>query len=180
LPSPFTRVPASTWSADYDLALREALKRSRTRRYGTYWVHLGEEPGEAARDLISFIDGQPVRTSGADAFFGDLLEKIETLEEYGGPHPLTTPLAIATVKRYLTEERHRIRLEDLIRGETERLYAELFEPELYPPGEYTDMTETGFSKRVEDTKTLILLLINGRTFILNGEAQGLSTTERSH
>jgi hypothetical protein len=28
------------WSADYDLALREAFKRSRTRRYGTYWVHL--------------------------------------------------------------------------------------------------------------------------------------------
>ncbi len=153
------------WSADYDLALREAFKRSRTRRYGTYWVHLGEEPGEAARDLIAFVGAQPVRTSGADDFFGDLLEKVESLEEYGGPHPLTAPLAVATTKRYLAEDRHRIRLEDLVRSETERLYAELFTPELYPPGEYTDVTETGFSTRVEGyrrrTEVLLAMMIAG-------------------
>lgn len=153
------------WSADYDLALREAFKRSRTRRYGTYWVHLGEYPGEAARDLISFAGGQPVKTSGADAFFVDLLEKVESLEEYDGPHPLTAPLAVATVKRYLAEDRHRIRLEDLIRGETERLYAELFTPELYPPNTDTDMTEAGFSKRVEGyrrrTDVLLAVMIAG-------------------
>ena len=120
------------WSADYDFALREAFKRSRTRRYGTYWVHMGEEPGEAAHGLIAFVGGQPVRTSGADDFFGDLLEKVESLEEYGGPHPLTASLAVATTKRYLAENRHRIRLEDLVRRETERLYAEFFTPELYP------------------------------------------------
>lgn len=99
--------------------------------------------------MISFSDGQPVKTSDADAFFVDLLEKVESLEEYGGPHPLTAPLAAATAKRYLAEDRHRIRLEDLVRGETERLYAELFVPELYPPDAYADMTETGFSRRVE-------------------------------
>lgn len=153
------------WSADYDLALREAFKRSRTRRYSTYWAHLGEEPGGAARDLLSFIAGQPVKTSGADAFFGDLLEKVESLEEYGGPHPLTASLSVATVKRYLAEDRHRIRLEDLVRRETERLYGELFAPELYPPGEYTDVTETGFSKRVEGyrrrTAVLLAMMIAG-------------------
>jgi hypothetical protein len=153
------------WSADYDLALREAFKRSRTRRYGTYWVHLGNEPGQAARDLISFIGGQPVSTSGAEAFFGELLDRVESLEEYGGPHPLTAPLAVATAKRYLTEDRHRIRLEDLVRGETEQLYAELFVPELYPPGEGADMTETGFSKRVEGyrrrTDVLLATMIAG-------------------
>lgn len=153
------------WSAEYDLALREAFKRSRTRRYGTYWVHLGNEPGEAARDLISFVGGQPVRTSGADAFFGKLLDRVESLEEYGGPHPLTAPLAVATTKRYLSEDRHRICLEDLVRGETERLYAELFEPELYPPGEDADMTDTSFSKRVEGYRrrsdVLLAMMIAG-------------------
>ena len=74
-------------------------------------------------------------------------------------------MAVATAKRYLAEDKHRIRLEDLVRSETERLYAELFAPELYPPGEYADMTETGFAKRVEGCRrrgeVLLAIMVAG-------------------
>ena len=144
--------------------MREAFKRTRTRRYGTYWVHVGE-PGEAARELVNFASGQWVKTEGADTFFEELLEKVEALEDYGGRHPLTAPIAVATVKRYLAEDRHRIRLEDLVRDEVERVYDGLFVPELYSPGESVALTEVGFSNRVEQyrrlTEVLLVVMITG-------------------
>jgi hypothetical protein len=152
------------WSAEYDTALREAFKRARTRRYGTYWVHVGE-PGEAARELVNFAGGQCVKTEGADTFFEELLEKVEALEDYGGRHPLTAPMAVATVKRFLAEDRHRIRLEDLVRDEVERVYDGLFVPELYSPGESGVPTEVDFSTRVERyrrlTEVLLVVMITG-------------------
>jgi hypothetical protein len=41
------------------------------------------------------------------------------------PHPISAPIAVATLKRYIADPHSRIRLEDLVRDETERAYAKL-------------------------------------------------------
>lgn len=94
----------SGWSGEYDTALIRALKRARSRRYTTYWASHGE-PKQTEMELTEFVQGNIIETQGADAFFRDLSEKVQALEDYGGHHPMTAPLAIATAKRYLAEDR---------------------------------------------------------------------------
>lgn len=116
------------WSGTYDTALVDALKRAGNRRYMAYWVSRGE-PSECERSLTSFIGGTSIEAAGADEFFADLLEKVEALDTFGGDDPLSTPVAVATAKRYLDDpERGDVRLRELVGSigqETrERLFGE--------------------------------------------------------
>jgi hypothetical protein len=101
------------WSGTYDTALIDALKRAGGRRYMTYWVSRGE-PSESERELTSFVKGRSVETEGADAFFANLLEKIEALNAFGGDDPLSAPVAVAAAKRYLDDAERRVRLREFI------------------------------------------------------------------
>jgi hypothetical protein len=53
------------------------------------------------------------------------VQKVESLRELDRPDVLSTAVAVATVKRYLPESRHRIRLHDLFSEETEMVYEAL-------------------------------------------------------
>ncbi len=64
---------------------------------------------------------KPVQIGGADEFFTDLVAKVEALATLDRPHPLSTALAVETLKSYLPEERHRIKLHELVMGEVESL-----------------------------------------------------------
>jgi hypothetical protein len=108
------------WSAEWDTALRAGIERCSTRRFSTYWSTFGE-PAPAAKSLVAHRRGQILKISGADAFFGELLEKVESLESLRSPHPLSGRVAAATAKRLLAEPRYRIRLHDLFTEETERV-----------------------------------------------------------
>ncbi len=93
------------WSGGSDTALKDALRRARSRRYATYWVSRGE-PAEEARQLAEALDGV-VRSEDADRFFEGLEEKVLALESLQEGDPLTPAMAVATVKRYLEEDRYR-------------------------------------------------------------------------
>jgi hypothetical protein len=73
--------------------------------------------------LIELRGAERVATPGADEFFHDLAEKILSLSSFDKPHPLSATTAVATMKRYLVEDRYRIQLDDLVRGEVERVIA---------------------------------------------------------
>lgn len=150
-------------SGEYDTALVNALKRARSRRYTTYWASYGE-PSQTERRLSEFVRGRIIETRGADAFFRDLSEKVQALKDYGGHHPMTAPLAVATAKRYLAEDRHKIRLHDLVTGETERLYGELSD-EAFPLYGGSTPNEEEFKTRVERyrrlTDVLLALTVTG-------------------
>jgi hypothetical protein len=115
------------WSGTYDTALIDALKRSGGRRYMAYWISRGE-PSEAERSLTSFIGGTSIEAGGADEFFASLLEKVEALETFGGDDPLSTPIAVATTKRYLDDPERYVRLRELVssigRETREKLFGE--------------------------------------------------------
>jgi len=112
------------WSGEWDTALRNAILRSPNRRFATYWLAKGEVT-EEAQHIIQHRKAEVIQIESADTLFTELLEKVESLRELERPHPLSTAVAVETVKRYLTEPRHRIRLHDLIHEETEAVYNEL-------------------------------------------------------
>jgi hypothetical protein len=108
------------WSATWDTALRRAIERCPSHRYITYWATRGAPTPEAAR-LIQLRRAVQIPITSADVFFTDLAEKVLALEELDRPHPTSTAMAVASLKRYLGEERHRIRVHDLVWDEAARV-----------------------------------------------------------
>jgi hypothetical protein len=145
------------WSAEWDAALRAALERCRSHRFTTYWAARGE-PGEAAKRLITLRRGEVITTRDADEFFLKLAEKVSALEEMNRPHPLSAKVAVATVKRYLVDDRYRIRLHDLVMEELNKLDEGLSDIH-FPVG--TPITSEEFRQRVQRYEALseILLVI---------------------
>ena len=150
------------WSAEYDTALRAALERRRSRRFPLYWALKGEL-GEHAKRLTTHLGAQIVPIESADDFFTDLSGKVESLEESSTPHPLSTIAAVASLKRYLVDKRHKIQLEDLVSIETERLYEVLNDTEKYPkrnPSDSNSLVQLTDQYR-ENADTLIQLMAAG-------------------
>lgn len=108
------------WSADWDEALRAAITRAPYRRFSMYWASKGE-PSSKASDLIARRGATVIKISDADSFFGAVTEQVQALEEFSRPHPLSTEAAVATLKRYLSEHKYRIALDDLVSNEVERV-----------------------------------------------------------
>ncbi|GAA1673387.1 SIR2 family protein [Fodinicola feengrottensis] len=109
----------SGWSATWDTALREALARCTTRRFGTYWA----DPfplGETANDLRLQRSGVYIHAD-ADTFFGKLADTTDALADTERQHPATTAIAVATAKRSLSGARVAVPLHDFIRTEFERV-----------------------------------------------------------
>ena len=119
------------WSGVSDTALKDALRRARSRRYATYWVSRGE-PAEEERQLAQSLDGVVVRAEDADRFFEALEEKVLALESLQEGDPLTPAMAVATVKRYLEEDRYRIRLRDFLVRQASDLSKSLFSRDDFP------------------------------------------------
>jgi hypothetical protein len=105
------------WSATWDPALRAAIERCKTRRYGSFWV----EPfalSEAAQSLVTLRDSRVVAAS-ADDFFTRLLDSVTALSDIDRPNPVAVAVTVANTKRYL-QEGQRIRLHDLVADEFAR------------------------------------------------------------
>ncbi|WP_322053048.1 SIR2 family protein [Paraburkholderia bannensis] len=112
------------WSADWDVALRACIERAPSRRYSMYLAYRGAL-GESATNLIALRAGHPFTIAGADQFFEELQSKVKAIEEFSKPHPLSKEIAVASVKRYLSDPSHRIRLSDLIESLARDLTAKL-------------------------------------------------------
>jgi len=108
------------WSAEWDTALRAAIERAVSRRFSHFWAVRGEL-GNAAKRLIEHRQGQKIPIADADSFFSELGRLVEALEQFSRPHPLSTNAAVAILKGYLAEPKHRIRLADLVGGEVDRV-----------------------------------------------------------
>ena len=140
------------WSSAWDTALRNAILRAPTRRFTTFWLAKGDPTAEAKR-IIQQRRAEVIHIESADQFFTELRENVESLEELDRFHPVSTAVAVATVKRYLAEPRHRIRLHDLVHEETERVYQELsserFETDI------NDLTEEAYQQRMREYVALM-------------------------
>ena len=108
------------WSAEWDGALRKAMCRAPSRRFTTYWAARGE-PGDEAQRLIDHRGAQVISIEDADTFFQTVQQQVESIEEFSRPHPLSTEAAVASLKRYIPDPQHRIRLSDLIEDTVEQV-----------------------------------------------------------
>ncbi len=108
------------WSAEWDNALSNAIERAPSRRFTTFWA-LRDEASAQARELINRRNAQVISIDGADEFFGSVQQHVEAIEEFSKPHPLSTEAAVASLKRYLPEQRFQIQLGDLIDSTVERV-----------------------------------------------------------
>ena len=111
------------WSATWDGALGDAICRTPSRRFTTYWAAHGE-PSDEARRLIENRRAEVVTIEDADSFFQKVQHKVEAIEEFRKPHPLSTEAAVASLKRFLSETRYKIQLADLIEETVERVIEE--------------------------------------------------------
>jgi len=112
------------WSAIYDDALRNALYRRKNRRYSIYWTVRSELSPEA-KELVEFQEANLITIENADTFYEELSNKIEALKEYNKPHPLSSVIAFEETKKYLSEEKYDIKLENLLMDEIEKVSIDL-------------------------------------------------------
>jgi hypothetical protein len=107
------------WSANWDFGLRKAIRRSPNRRFSLWWATRGTTPDEA-KELVAFRQGTELQISSADDLFSEVWGRVEALERFNAPHPLSAALAVISLKKLLSEDKHRIELSELVRNETEK------------------------------------------------------------
>lgn len=118
------------WSADWDIALRQALERAKTRRYSTFWGSYSEQLSETTQMLIKQRDGQLIAPISADEMFVELQQAVEALHTFRRVHPMSVTIAVERIKKLIPHDTTQIELEDLMLSETECAYKAFTSQEL--------------------------------------------------
>ena len=152
------------WSATWDRALCAALQRASSRRFMTYWAVHGEVEDEARR-LIEHRAARKLPIKDADEFFGCVHRHVESLQEFARPHPLSTETAVASLKRYLAEPRHRIRLSDLVDDVVDQVVASTADAVDGSPSRWDDAAVEQQMQSIEAAcSTLLAVGVTGGTW----------------
>ena len=88
------------WSAQWDVALCDAVKRPDSHTYSWFWAEHGVT-GEAADELIAYRSAERIPIDDADSFFHGLLRKVESLLGIDPQDPLPVEQGVAVLQRYL-------------------------------------------------------------------------------
>jgi hypothetical protein len=115
------------WSAEWDIALRAALERCKSHRFGTYWTAYRGALSPVAEKVVAQRRASVINISGSDEFFLELADKVQALESLSLTDPVSAKVAVARAKRYLTGQQQTIQLHDLINAESQRVYAAIRE-----------------------------------------------------
>lgn len=152
------------WSAEWDESLRKALYRRKNRRFSTYWTVRGKMGNEATR-LVTHLKAENMSIIGADEFFSTLSDNVEALTDFGASHPLSTDLAVAKVKKYLSEEKYSIKLHDLVIKELDRVCLEL-SSDRFETEPQLELTPEFYIKRIHEYEELMNTLIRISTTLV--------------
>lgn len=108
------------WSAEWDGALRDALFRTKSRRFGTYWAVHGEKR-DKTDELLNHIQAEEIFIQDADSFFQELQHHVEAIRDYSKQHHLSAEIAVVSLKRFLSDSKYEIQLFELIENEVKRI-----------------------------------------------------------
>lgn len=149
------------WSAQWDVALRAAFERCRSRRFTMYWASRGELQLEAKK-LLALRAGVSISIVDADGFFSKLTDLVEGLEKSNQPHPASIEALAAITKRYLADPKLFIELADLVHQEIETALKSLQET----GKRYLELRDVAqaYSEYRADLARLQTVLIHGCTF----------------
>ena len=114
------------WSAEWDHGLREAIERAPNRRYPLFWTSRKPLTGKA-KYLLESRKPQAIQIQieTANAFFKELQEQVEALEQTRSRNPLSIEILLERTKKYLAKPEDRIQLADLIENETKQVIESL-------------------------------------------------------
>ena len=143
------------WSGEWDIALCKAIQRAKSHRFTTYWLVKGIL-SENAKILAENRQAEIIKIQSADSFFVDLSEKLSAIDEFDKPHPLSSKIAAETFKRYLEDEKSKIRMHDLVNRETDKLIDVFFQSEF--SAHEPNPTKDEYTKRVKKIETQVELL----------------------
>ncbi|MDP4552948.1 SIR2 family protein [Alkalihalobacillus macyae] len=108
----------SGWSAEWDTALRDAIKCVKGRRYSWYWHSFNDTLSEHAKELVKFRDGSVITDSqGADHFFSELYENVSHIKNMKKSHPDNLQVRIKRLKSYIFDN-NESQIRDLLTQET--------------------------------------------------------------
>lgn len=139
------------WSGDWDPALAEAIRRSTRHRFSTYWMLHGKL-SDRASELVNHRQAAVIPIDTADNAFADLDARVEALEAQRVADPMSPRIAIAMTKRFLSEHRYRIQLQDLVLGELKAVCRQ-FTAHAFPLGSLRP-NEEPYRERVERFEVL--------------------------
>jgi len=163
------------WSGKWDNALKNAILRSPNRRFQTYWLSKGEL-GDDAKQIVDQRRAEIIQIESADQIFAELLEKVKSLADYERRSPMSIDAEVAIVKRYVVDQKDRIKLRDFVTERTEEIYKELNSERFGP---ISNIDETTFQKRMQDyetaTESLIKIMLPIACY---GEGDNLSLLTR--
>ena len=118
---------ACGWSGDSDIALKLALERKRQRRYSFYWATSSKLSHEAEQ-LRKNMTGEKIEIKDADQFFGDLADRVKSANDQISRKEISIPLATATVRRWVVDPLHDLRLAEKLRLEADIAVEKMNEP----------------------------------------------------
>jgi hypothetical protein len=111
------------WSAEWDVALRDAIYGTVNRRYAMYWAAYGEPTAEA-KELIQHRGAQRIDIEGADEFFDSIGRNVEAIKNAKRSNPLSIEVLIERTKKLIPNESSFIELEELILNTSDAAYHE--------------------------------------------------------
>jgi hypothetical protein len=149
------------WSGEWDTALIAALERCKNRRFTTFWAAYQGKVSDNAMGLIELRKAQMIPIESADDFFSRISEKVTALKEYDKPHSLSPKLAVASLKRYIAEDRHRIALRALVVEETNQVCDATSDEHFPPGGQYEEELIDRVRRYESVTETLQALMVHG-------------------
>lgn len=121
------------WSGDWDVALADAITRTTRFRFSTYWLARGGRLSKTAQDLVDRRRAVVVPIEGADSAFNTLTARVEAIANHTLADPTSPAVAIATMKRLMSEPKYRIQLHDFVVRELGNV-RENVGPETLPTG----------------------------------------------
>lgn len=110
------------WSGDHDGALRAAIDRAQSRRFGTFWAARGGRLSPTAEGLVSRRGGEVVPISDADQFLGQLVDSVQALGSMRQT-PVSDAMSVAAIKREIRGEPVAIAAHDRLRSTVTSLRA---------------------------------------------------------
>lgn len=164
------------WSGEWDIALRAAILRAPTKRYGCYWA-ARSAPGRLAQDIINHRSGRVIEVTDADIFFGRLSDAVEALRAVDRPHPDSVALTVALARKYCRDDKYAMEWTELLAGEVEKIRTFVNGPDYNPKGPNDiDNLNALVQQIVARTEVLRrIMLIAGRW----GTAQSVQAVSRS-
>ncbi|HET6248536.1 MAG TPA: SIR2 family protein [Tepidisphaeraceae bacterium] len=143
------------WSCDWDPALCAAVTRNTRFRFGTFWMSRGSLTA-TAEGVAKFRFATINKIDSADQAFGDLEARVSALSEERIADPVSPQIALALTKRFMSEDKHFIQLEDLVVRELNSVRDQCA-PNFFPMSEVP--THSSFVGRVGRMETVCAKII---------------------